>query len=300
MDQVSHRINTRQLQSITDRDRAILRFVFENTMATSQQIKKRFFADSRWCYDRVRHLLNVGLLKVIMLDRNRSRVFGLTPFGMSFVREGASPFEDLSKLTPRYYSSVDHDLIVNELRAVFEQCPAVTNFIPETSLALELRKKYGRNAKADCDFKLPDAAVSFTSGVKKHFAAVEVELTQKSRKRLERTFELLITSTDFTLTLFIVKDVRLLTYLNRIYERVWDWPSIRYGKVIHTCYFVTLEEFTQKGADAQFVGRGRSWSFRQLEIGSTVPPVLSAEKVPYSVQTPNPVSAGNDGVAAQR
>ncbi len=277
-------ITVRQLQNINDRDKAILKFVFENSMATSAQIRSGFFANSEWSYHRMRHLVRIGLLRIIMRDPNNNRVFGITPLGMSYVKIAASPFDDLTGLTPRYYSSVDHDLVVNEVRTILETSSVVTKFVPENVLAVELRKKYGKRARADKEFKLPDAAVSFASGSKRHFAAIEVELSKKSKERLMRIFELLILGTDFTITLFIVKDKALLNYLQTNYDSTWNLPSVQFNKQLHACYFVTLEDFRNRGLHATFVGRERSWSFKELENGTVVPPSVGVENVVQSLE----------------
>lgn len=234
-------------------------------MVTSPELKDRFFAGSEGAYRRIRYLINMGVLKVILIDANRNRVLGITPMGMSYVRQGAGAFE--YPLRPRYYTSVDHDLMVLDLRATFEKCKAITSLLPENLVAADLRRKYGRNARVDRDFKLPDAVVCFET-TKKHYAAVELELTRKSKKRLERTFRLLMFSGDFTISLFIVKDLPLLKLLSGIYDEIWDQPWSHSGS-IHCCYFVTLDEFRTKGPDAVFTGRDRTFTFRELE---TYPP----------------------------
>lgn len=250
---------------ITERDRSVLRFVAEKSMATSLQIKERFFPDSHAGYRRIRHLISIGLLKVLMVDEHRNRVLGITPLGIEQIKKGASSLSDLSRVTPRYYSSVSHDLLVNEVTAVLEQVPVVTNVVSETMLANDLRKKYGRNARVDRDFKLPDAAIRFSSGLKEHLAAVEVELTRKSKKRLERTFELFITGSDFTIALFVAKDGPLLNQLLKTYERVLTRPALQSRKTLRCCYFVTLDDIKKAPLDAVFKGLDRSWTFRELE-----------------------------------
>ncbi|MBI3295441.1 MAG: replication-relaxation family protein [Deltaproteobacteria bacterium] len=250
---------------LEERDLLILKYLFEYKVSSSDLIKREFFSQHSACYRRLRRLMEAGFVQtVITHTKCRQNIFGITALGIKQLGFAVSRFDNLRGLTPKFHLTTDHDLAVQVVRQALITSPVITQFTSENSLAHLFRTQYGTVKIPDQDYKLPDGAFTLWTPSVNMKVALEVEISKKSKSRLQKAFELLITGADFNIALYVVKDSEMLTYLKNIYETVWNRPSIQCQSSLHSCYFALLDDLVQSGSTATILGLEGSLSLKQL------------------------------------
>ena len=119
--------------------------------------------------------------------------------------------------------------------------------------------------KSEKILALPDALLYLKSGGQDSKAALELELKQKSRRRIFRKFEAHITQPEFDFVFYIVEGEPLLHKLWNIYEEVRKKSvRVKFKKNQNGIYFVTLSDIRKRGLNALFKGIEDSFSLVDL------------------------------------
>lgn len=169
---------------ITHRDTKILRYVFENRVATLPQIQRRFFSPTQRSVAsrRVWNLCRVGCLRpdAFMSSGKIVRYFESTPKAYRLVR-ASWPIEVDD---PHFRSeSPQHDIRLGDCRFVFEGLPTFAEFYPENLLQsssfLQDDPLTNQLARLQADAAL---LLSVKNGIDRVYG-VELEISKKSPER---------------------------------------------------------------------------------------------------------------------
>jgi hypothetical protein len=176
--------------------------------------------------------------------------------------------ETLAKKGPVYRTSYIHDVALRQVRETLEASKAITRWIPEHVLKAEVMRRHPFLHHQDRNEKLiavPDALLHLRSGGVDSKAAIELELTQKSKKRLYKKIEAYVTTDDFNYAFFIAGTDHLMNVLQEVHKNVLatSW-RVKLRKQRNGIYFATLENIRTQGIHAQFVAVHDTLSFAEL------------------------------------
>jgi hypothetical protein len=176
--------------------------------------------------------------------------------------------ETYPKKGPVYRTSYIHDVKLRQVRKALEASPAITGWIPEHVLKAEMTSRYVYLHSSDRSEKMltvPDALLLLRSDGKESKAALELELTQKSRKRLYKKIEAYIVTDDFEFAFFIASSAHLMSVLREVYQNVMQtsW-RIKLRKKQNGIYFTMLENICTNGIHAEFVAVHDTFTFAEL------------------------------------
>jgi len=158
---------------ITDRDIEIIRFINEFGFCEMPQIERRFSIKKPRSYRIIKRLIKAGLV-------NHKRVF-YARYGIYYVTSKGADCTDLpamDKISVGYY---EHQMILTNVYIKLRQQYPDTYWISERRLKHE--KFYEGVGKAG---HVSDGILVFPDGKE---VAVEVELSIKGKKRIERIFK---------------------------------------------------------------------------------------------------------------
>lgn len=173
--------------AIQERDRKVLKYVFENRVATVKQIKRLAFENSRKnvVYQRLHELRMIGMLYRTIFERYNNVYIQLepTPKGFECIRNLWAFEVD----RPHYKSeSPQHDIRLGDLRFEFERLKCFDSFLPENLLSSSTELQKDHELATLCEMN-PDAAlfIEELNGLRKMYA-VEFEMSKKSPDRYHR------------------------------------------------------------------------------------------------------------------
>lgn len=175
--------------ALTMRDLDIIMYVFESRVATSDQLRRKFFAhtkkDSGCTRNRIRMLYRAGYLRpcLTMVGQNVYRYFEVTDQAFQHICNRSGLHID----KPKYKSeSPYHDIRLNELRFVFEKLKLYESYYPENMLqsasVLQFEPRTGDAAKMQSDGIL---LLKTEDNTEFNFA-IELETSKKSPERYEK------------------------------------------------------------------------------------------------------------------
>ena len=149
-----------------------------------------------------------------------------------------------------------------------EISPVIKKWIPEQKLRHDLMARFHYLHAIDKGEKLgglPDALLHIYSGGQDSKAALELELTQKSRKRLYKKLEAHILSPDYDFVLYIIEGEKLFSVLVDAYKHVKEKSvQVKISRKQNGIYLVFLSELQKNGLNAKFQGTQDSFSFADL------------------------------------
>jgi hypothetical protein len=159
-------------------------------------------------------------------------------------------------------------MILREIQRLLEKSSAIQSWVPEQKLKQELLARFHylhAQGKGEKLGGLPDAILNLRSDGEESRAALELELTQKSKRRLFRKFEGHITNPDYDFVFYIVEGRSLLDRLWEVYENVRENSSrVKSEKTQNGIYFIELSELRKSALKAEFKGIDDSFSFQDL------------------------------------
>lgn len=178
--------HSKTVRTLTERDKKVFQFIFEQKVSSFEQIRDRFFPDTsdRTTRRRLYQLKNSGLLRhVPHTDGRRLRhLFRLSSkaYRHHVLERGVNDL--VSQLASH---SIDHDLTLTELRTRFERARTTVAFYPEN--VLQSSEKFSKLEDfRDYVLLRSDAVAEFVVKNKfRYVIPVEYEASIKSIERCE-------------------------------------------------------------------------------------------------------------------
>jgi hypothetical protein len=217
------------VMEITARDIGILRWIMEQKVITEEQIRKVFWKDKlkddREAYRRLSKLKEAGYLKTNTTGLYQRAIYLITRKGLKELK-ASDPKTALKELSDKGYSSYIHDLIITDLRILFEEL-GFTHWISRRMLRKERKL-----------MRTPDALI-YSNG--KHFA-IEYGPSKKSKASYKKIFLSYELSNQIDKVIYIVDTKE---HLKKI---------AKYGCIYHRLHFVTLEDIKRNKMNARLLG----------------------------------------------
>lgn len=258
---------------LTERDFRILLFLGEHGCVSGTRVKSYFWSSSEksWAHTRrLRALAEQGLIEKVTGDRSMHLGYGLTKKGRLAVRE-RYPGSVVSVLRRSYQTQFEHDQKLIDVRKILEQSPLVKKFVAEN----ELRAGAGSETKGFLNWQnkllVPDGIFTFQTPKQSLRVALEIEMTQKSKRRYRRIFRSHLLSKEWNLAIYVVKTKSLQKSLMETLEAVkGNDLEVRLAKIVNGIYFCSLEEFLSKGLETPMRNGKKEFSFAEVgrKIGS--------------------------------
>lgn len=252
-------------------DIAVIQAVVTEGFQTFQEVREGGFKGwhrvSAW--QRMKRLVQAGYLHECRNDQGGILGWAINAKGASKILLDGHEAITEAKRAPVYRTSFSHDEALRGIRRVLSSSPVVTKWVPEYVLKAEVMRKFhylqGRDQREKL-LNVPDAILHLKSGGVASKAALELELTQKSRRRLYQKFERYMISQDFDYALFIAKDERLKARFEEICRDVASQSiHVKITKERNGIYFTTLPLLQRDGFHAKFIGTHDTFSFADLE-----------------------------------
>ena len=216
----------------------------------------------------MKRLTRLGILRECIGDGGGIRGWTLSPTGQRSLQGQVAAEWMTNVKPPKYRTSFDHDVVLREIKAMLCNSPAVSDWTPEHVLKAETMAKVrnlGGRDKGDRMRAVPDAIFKVKHGTKQYMAALELELTQKSKKRLFERFEAHVTNPQTDFSFFIVKGQPLLDSLWKVYrETMAKSFRVKLKSPQNGIYFCELGDLQAKGLSAKFTGLRDSIRFADL------------------------------------
>ena len=164
-----------------------------------------------------------------------------------------------------YKTQFEHDQLLIDIRRILEQSPIVKEFKTEAQLRRELLKGKPKNVDWENAGSIPDATFIYEVPGQRLRVAIELELSDKKRRRYKKIFRNHLTSKDWNLVFYIVKNVNLLTVLRAaLAESKATDVHVRVSKAINGIYFCLLEEFLSKELGVTFSDGKQEFSLAEV------------------------------------
>ena len=169
---------------------------------------------------------------------------------------------------PSYRTSFQHDLILRRIKKLLTASQLITDWVPEHVLKSDAVSRFQYIAprnRYEKLFLVPDAIVHLGPPERRSNAALELELTRKSRRRIYKKLEAYVTSKDFDYAFFILGSEPLLSVFQEIYRDVRDTSiTAKLETDPNEIYFTTLANIQSCGLTARFLGAHDTLSLADL------------------------------------
>lgn len=223
----------------------------------------------------MKKLVGMGLLLEQKGDGEKKRNGGGHTLGWVLSRQGRRKFiviadksTILDERPPQYKSSFEHDVKLRGIKQVLCKSPVILEWVNENALKRQTKRgvQYLHLQDQIKHFRLiPDALLTLKINGRVSKAALELELTRKTKRRLYRKFESHIANRDFNHILFIVEGAHLLKAIWNIYQDVLsDSIHVKFLDKKNGVYFILLEDLQTQGIKAKFKGLNNSFCFANL------------------------------------
>lgn len=254
----------------TETDLRVIKQIAKEGFQTYSELRTEILRDYNrtHCWDLMKRLVGMGLLTEVRGDGGGIRGWSLSPVGQRKLHGVFEPSWKADRKPPHYRTAFDHDITLREVKQILCESPAVSGWTPEHVLKAEVMSKIkflGARDRADKLLTIPDAFFRLQSGTQRHRAALEVELTRKSKKRIFKKMESHITSSAFDFVFFVVGGEKLLQLLWEIYNAaVTNSVRVKVRDQQNGIYFATLESLRAQRLEAHFKGLHGAFSFGRL------------------------------------
>lgn len=256
---------------LTSRDWAILRLIAKVGFQTYAELRLGPIKEASRAHSWVvlKKLVDMGYLTEVKGDGDEIRGWSLAPKGArEFEKYRDNESWAVGSNAPRYRTSFRHDTILREIQSALSRSSVVQSWVPEQKLRQECLRRFHYLRAQDKSEKiggLPDAILHMKSGGKNSTAALELELTQKSKRRLFRKFESHITNSEYDYVFYVVEGAPLLDRLQAVYEDVLENSArVKIERNQNGIYFVELSALRKNPLRAKFEGAEDSFSLQDL------------------------------------
>lgn len=256
--------------TLTDTDYAVLEKIADLGLQNYSQLRQGVLQGRHRVavWSRMKRLVRAGLVRECRDDNGRILAWTITLNGASQVYVDPDAAQEAARLAPVYRSTFRHDRVLIEVREILSRSPVIIHWEPEAALRAEVMRKFHFLHPRDQNEKttaIPDALLSLEANGAQAKAALELELTQKSRSRLYKKLEAHITNSEIDYVFYVTQDENLKQHLMNVYADVQS-HSMRVKIAIERngIYFTTLAELLENGLNANFEGTHITLSFAQM------------------------------------
>lgn len=259
---------------LTERDLRLLFFLGEHGCVSPARVKAYFWNSSEESTAhnrRLRILAALDYVEKVVGDQERLLGYRLTQKGKLFLKT-QSPGQEVSLSRRGYKTQFEHDQKLIDVRRTLEQSPLIRDFKMDHELRSELSDGKLRAVSWQNAQLIPDAVFTHHTPSGSMKIALELEMTQKSKRRYGRIFKAHLLSQKWNLTLYVVKNEALRKSLMATLEEMKKKDlEVRLAKIVNGIYFCSLEEFLLKGLEAPMTNGKKEISFaamaRKIESG---------------------------------
>ncbi len=254
--------------TLTPRDADILIYLTKKSIATRKLLFNKFWSHAKpntnSHHKRLRHLNKHGLIDFLFQGSTESAV-KLSQKGYNEVKV-AWPTSSVPKFSKRNYTSqFKHDHLVTEVLDELEKHICIDDTYLEKDFDKVFGEKISYSNYQKNRYKIPDALIEIYFGDNASWAAIEVEMSQKSEKRYKEIFINHFKEKHWGFVLYFVKNQKLLNKLQSIATRVLKYESYRiYKRTPNGIYFITLEDFFKNKENAEFKNEISKITLRDL------------------------------------
>lgn len=258
---------------ITNRDQEVLKQIARDGFQTYQELRFGILngVNRTHAWDLMKKLVTMGLVVEIEGDGGGIRGWSLSPKGQQVLVQSNVEDSWPDVRPPSYKTSFEHDRILREVRRLLCKSPAIKKWVPEHVLRAQIMGHMMSLSHRERSAKLltvPDALFQFECRGKVFKAALELELTRKSRKRIWQKLESHITSNAFEYVFFVLNDEKLMQLLWSLYEAVrGSSPRVKFASKQNGIYFITLDNLSSKELGAEFKGIQDTFRISDLAQG---------------------------------
>ena len=229
-------------------DLAILKFALEQKFVTLMQVTRMFFPETEkifnWPMKCVRRLVLEGYLKAERPGFCDAKLYYVSPKGEKLLRSNgcSGGLGAVKRIDAR---NLEHDLLVTEIRIIFEKLLCLMGWKSERLLRKELQKQ-----------KVPDGMVCGPDGIN---FVIEVERTLKRKEYYEKNFrKMCITEfpSENELILYIMANE---TEKKRLMKLAKSWDRIFFTttrEVLEMKYTLTFENSQSESFKLNRYGEG--------------------------------------------
>lgn len=208
--------------SLGERDFKLMCFLFENKIASQEQIGNKFFPNVsvQTVNRRLRRLIGLKLLTRMSVIMGRGAIYGysLTPRGLAKIKQLLA-YE--IKTTSRLSECPFHDIALNDIRMAFDSKSAVKNYYTEN--VLQTSTDLCSNDKFRPFIELnSDAMVEVDTKVGVLNLAIEFDTTHKSKSRYMHKLKAYYGKRIVDGVLYICTNEHILRMLLRIDKEIAD------------------------------------------------------------------------------
>lgn len=250
----------------------ILNKIAKERVQTYQELMQGEFAGwHRWSLRRrLNRMTREGLLKVIRSDQGQVLGWSLNPNHRSKTFSLSSKLRDEAKRAPVYKTAFSHDFTLRQIKQTFQESSALLSWTPEYLLKAKIMRELQHTSLKERQKTLlcvPDALLSLKTRDGKVLAALELELTQKSRRRLYQKIESYFLTDEFDCALFIVQGESLVRVIEEVRSRVLSQSArVQIAQRHNEIYVTTLDGFQQYGLKAKVSGNSASSCLNDLLV----------------------------------
>lgn len=251
---------------ITGRDKMILNLLAEFGCVTPKTIQSQIFKENdktKNHFRRFRILRQHKLIQQVLRDDGAVLGYELTKKGKHFLKLGGN--NENEAFTKSYRTDFFHDQTLVKVKGIFVSCPEVSGYKSEGKIRKEISRRTSSLLHWEKRGNIPDSYFELKMPDRVLRVAVELELSDKSRRRYERIFRNHLLSQSWDLVIYLVKDATLKNYLLSLLQTSKDRDiQVRVAKMINGVYFGELDDFLKNGLDVKLTNGRRELSFKEL------------------------------------
>lgn len=239
---------------ITDRDKKIFMYLFENRLATNLDILHKFYAgkNKRNSRKRLEKLKRNGFIAMAASEGLKQRFFYyLTLKGLETIYSDGHFFKGFRLKSPNPH----HDYALASLRNVLKESKMIHEYYTENMIQSDIKDCFVEKIFKDDGNFSPDALFVTKSKGEKFYNTVELELTQKGVNFYRRKIRKYYLNEKISYVLFISNS-------KTIEKKVMQTEKQLYPNIKTMFYYANFKAFLDKKLPFKFVNcRGVEWNF---------------------------------------
>jgi hypothetical protein len=253
-------VNNTQGFRLTKTDKTLIERIAAEGFLSFQELRQTTLKthNRTWAWEILKRLVNQKYLDECRGDEGRILGWRIKTGSKKALSLAGMNLEVSAARGPVYRTSFEHDRQLRSIKRVFKSCNAIKTWMPEHELKYIVGQRYahlGGNSMREKLLSVPDAVLSMTVNGMLLSAALELEITQKSRKRLYQKIENYVTTPDYRMTFYVAKDERIRGILQSVYHDVLlNSLKAKVCRSRNGIYFSTLEDLEKNGENACFYG----------------------------------------------
>ncbi len=263
---VRKRLNFKNF-TLTDRDLDILLYLAKKGISTRRNLHSLFWTTdikSNAHHKRLKRLIDAGFL-IHTCKYSQGSPLKLTSIGHKYLKKHLPELYSFNFLHKNYGSEFSHDETLAKVLDVFEQSPCVDNIIHEKDIPKYLTNNKNSSVALKALRKLPDAIIEIYIKNKNRYFAIEIELTQKGRKRYKKIIKQHLISKDWDFILYLFEDPTIEKMIqNTIDDLLKNDSLVRSKPITNTFYFLDLDTFLNKKEAAVFKSKNQNFSLSDI------------------------------------